>query len=823
MAAPVPAPAIGGYGEWAWQYREQGWVSVLPLPHRKKTPPPKDYTGQVIRKTGLAPHIPDDTQIAEWVTEYRRGNLCLRMPGDVIGIDVDAYEYQYHVKGDDKQLLYDDQGDPVMAWGLKTGDITIAEMEDQLGELPATWRSSSRTEGVSGIRLYRVPASMSWHDVGEHVETIWWGHRYAAVWPSINPDSDARYLWLDENDLDSGWGPWIPKVTDLPELPEAWVRHLSQETVVKSALVGPPRQEHADRPRFLGSHDPSKPRQFTRRQAADFVQPHLDELRHAGVGTINNRLNDAAKVISHFVPAVWPDVQARILLMDALNATAYDGKSWKADRTIESAFDSTLGDWRAQLVREPAHTIPRAASVAIPEPPDGDPGGGEATAGFWDAHPVLAYVNEYAISYGRNPWALLGVVIARAITATEPNIQLPPIGGTPGSLNCFIALVGKSGGGKSVTAKLGRRFLDARYGNHPLETFEAPLGSGEGLAHIYMKPPPARRPKSKGVDEDSAAIGLGLDGLDPDRPIQYRTRALIKALEIDALDSISDRRGSTLSAQLRTAWDADELGFFYSGHEKRLPTPEHGYRMSMLLGVQPGRAGTLLDEVDGGLPQRFLWVPCENPDLPEFQDGDEDAPLPDLPSLLWTPPAYQGVAMVGQDRVVRRDVRRNDRKLSRGEGDALDGHTMLNRLKAAAGLAFLLGGSAQQQMEITAEIWELSGVLMAVSDRTRDGVLRHLAEAARVANEKKGYAAAKQAIATEEVMEDTGIKKALRWLRGKIGDEWVTQSWLVEQAKSTISKYVKSALNQMLENGEIDAESYKAGGHETRKVRRREG
>jgi hypothetical protein len=67
---------VEGYGGWAWEYRARQWVSVLPLPYRKKTPPPKDYTGQVVRKTGLAPHIPDDAQIAEWVAENPRGNLA---------------------------------------------------------------------------------------------------------------------------------------------------------------------------------------------------------------------------------------------------------------------------------------------------------------------------------------------------------------------------------------------------------------------------------------------------------------------------------------------------------------------------------------------------------------------------------------------------------------------------------------------------------------------------------------------------------------------------------------------------------------------------
>ena len=48
------------------------------------------------------------------------------------------------------------------------------------------------------------------------------------------------------------------------------------------------------------------------------MQPFLDALRAAPVGSINNLLNDAAKVLSHFVPAFWSPMQASVLLHDAL-------------------------------------------------------------------------------------------------------------------------------------------------------------------------------------------------------------------------------------------------------------------------------------------------------------------------------------------------------------------------------------------------------------------------------------------------------------------------------------------------------------------------
>lgn len=811
----------GGYGQWAWAYRERQWVSVLPLPYRKKTPPPSDYTGQVIKKTGLAPHIPDDDRIAKWVAEHQRGNLALRMPGDVIGIDVDAYEYEYHVKGDDKKPLYDEHGRPVMAWGLKTGDITVAEMEDKLGELPATWRSSSRTEGVSGIRFYRVPASLLWRDVGEHVETIWWGHRYAAVWPSINPDSNARYMWFDENSPEEGWGSDIPKVIDLPELPEAWVRHLSQEAVEPSGLVGPAAAGgNTQRPRTPTNHDPGQPRTFTREQAARYVETEgLEPLRAASHGTINNRMNDAATVMSHFVPLFWSAEAAHALIWDAARTAGYDDP-YSATKSIKSGLG--VISWVAQLVDKPV-APPRGVVVAAREPgdvartPETPPGPDPAEEdAFWESRAILAHVYNYATAKYATPWAVLGVVLARAVAAVEPNIQLPAAIGTEASLNLYIALVGTSGGGKDIAFGVAEQAVDIWEGREPLETEVIPLGSGEGLSHIYMKLPPKLTAKKGRPDDDSAAIGLGFNP-DPDKPIQHRSRALVTIAEIDTLEAIGQRRGSTLGGQLRQAWNGGQIGFHYVDIAKRMIVPKHVYRMCLVASIQPGRAGALLAESDGGTPQRFLWLPATNPGMTR----DDAATVPD--PIGWEPPRYQaGRVLFDQCQSAIDAIIDNHIKRQRGEGDALDGHSVLNRVKVAAALAILdTGRPMPQRLTITEEDWRLAGVVQAVSDRTRAGVERHLAEAAREENTRKAIGEAHKTIVVAETVENDGLRKAVRWLRGKVGAEWLTEQWLREKIKGTQKKHLAEAIDRLQGAGEIEVGEYQANNKSARQVRRR--
>jgi hypothetical protein len=123
------------------------------------------------------------------------GNICLRMPHHVLGIDVDHY-------------------------GTKHGGDTLADAEHEYGELPATWRTTSRGDGISGIRFYRVPEGMRWPgELGPDTELIQHRHRYALVWPSVHP-SGAQYIWLTP---DGQRSTQPPHVDELPLLPEPWV------------------------------------------------------------------------------------------------------------------------------------------------------------------------------------------------------------------------------------------------------------------------------------------------------------------------------------------------------------------------------------------------------------------------------------------------------------------------------------------------------------------------------------------------------------------------------------------------------------------------
>lgn len=182
----------GPYSESAPGYWKRGWRGILPLPVRAKKSPPTGCTGE----NGRDPSFAD---IYAWCEgEEGAGNIALRLPRNVLGIDIDAY-------------------------GDKLGKITLHDAEHDYGELPSTWRTTSRDDGLSGIALFRVPEGLKWPgEIGPGVELIQWGHRYAVVAPSIHPDTGATYRWINPHGVVSTI---VPDPDELPVLPESWVAH----------------------------------------------------------------------------------------------------------------------------------------------------------------------------------------------------------------------------------------------------------------------------------------------------------------------------------------------------------------------------------------------------------------------------------------------------------------------------------------------------------------------------------------------------------------------------------------------------------------------
>jgi hypothetical protein len=176
----------------ALYYRSLGWTGTIPVTRRgTKAPLAKKVSG----REGIDA---TDEELLELIKEFPSANIGLRLPWDIVGIDVDAY--------DDR-----------------AGAKTIARITGRLGcPLPSTWRSTSRDDGVSGIYLFHAPRSpgRSWatdFGRGSGVEIAQFHHRFATVAPSIHNTTGRQYVWWRGDKQVVPPHPW-----ELPILPVPW-------------------------------------------------------------------------------------------------------------------------------------------------------------------------------------------------------------------------------------------------------------------------------------------------------------------------------------------------------------------------------------------------------------------------------------------------------------------------------------------------------------------------------------------------------------------------------------------------------------------------
>jgi hypothetical protein len=188
-----PDEPVRPYASAALAYSDAQWS---PIPIQGKFPPPTGWTGH------NAPY-PSNADIYAWAEEYGDRNLGLRLPVDILGLDIDAYPGKH-------------------------GAATLMACEAMWGVLPPTWRSSARSDGISGIRLYRVPIGVAWLGQlpGGDCETVHSGHRYCMAWPSINPSTGTVYRWHD--DTKGVVSLHLPTPAELPILPWQWVIGLTK-------------------------------------------------------------------------------------------------------------------------------------------------------------------------------------------------------------------------------------------------------------------------------------------------------------------------------------------------------------------------------------------------------------------------------------------------------------------------------------------------------------------------------------------------------------------------------------------------------------------
>lgn len=378
------------------------------------------------------------------------------------------------------------------------------------------------------------------------------------------------------------------------------------------------------------------------------------------------------------------------------------------------------GKWSPDLVAKVRPEQLDAPPWADFEPVAGDEGD------FWQATPTLAHIRQAAHARMLSAPALLAEVLGRVLAEVPPRVVLPPVIGDPASLNIGVAVVGKSGSGKSALLGASRHVLGLEVVTQ--DEIERNVGSGEGLAQSFL-------------------VGTKDGNILVDDP-----RRIFTVDEIDSLAAKQSRQGATLGADLRTMLTGGALGQANAERLRNRHVPAGAYRAVLFAGVQPTRSGALLRDTDAGTPQRFLWVSATDPSIPA-------TPPPHPGPLRWSLPTQLPRAIDYPD-AIKEQVRQARLRQNRGDGEPVEGHRLLLQLKVATALAVLHSETA-----ISDAWWAVAGQLVADSMRLQQECERVLGEAATNASRQKGHHAAIEKEAEAEYHSAEVEKNAKRIAR----------------------------------------------------------
>lgn len=267
-----------------------------PLPAKGKDLIVKDVSGGYREAT--------TEEIERWRVDHAQMNVVLRLPENVIALDVDNY------KGD---------------------VVRLRMLEESIGEeLPVTWNSDARG-GDGGKLLYRVThTDIKWPQAVADITIAQHTHRYVIAPPSVNPITKTPYRWYQ-----GLGGPVIddqvPTVAELPLLGPLWQSYL----FMKSESRGPVRRPSEESPGLDSFNDGDPCQHFS-----SLEEEAADALHNAVKG--NGGLHDTmlhylgklaqhatyghsgfAKVLDTLEPIVTKSNRERDMVTEWNNAVSY--------------------------------------------------------------------------------------------------------------------------------------------------------------------------------------------------------------------------------------------------------------------------------------------------------------------------------------------------------------------------------------------------------------------------------------------------------------------------------------------------------------------
>jgi hypothetical protein len=511
----------------------------------------------------------------------------------------------------------------------------------------------------------------------------------------------------------------------------------------------------------------------------------MDDFNASAEGTRNDALNKATYALAQIVAGGWllqgPTVAtlrsaalAKGLGQDEIRRTMDSAweKGWLqprpappqspyySDGNINFTYDQHTGE----IVEQTTNTEP----ALTPEEYDK----------FWSATEQLEIIHASARARLVGPWALLGACFTRINVMVPYFVTIPPLTGGRASLNLFVGLVGPSGAGKGGATAAATDTIDtgATWKGGEFGQLMVNLGSGEGIIHAFRK-------RTKDDDE-------------------WNTHAVVfNVQEIDLLTATATRSGATILPVLRSMWSGEQLGFQNADPTRRIQVPPHQYRASLLVGIQPLRAGSLLDDADGGTPQRFLFVPTDDPGAP-------DQPPIKPEKIKWRKPLFDslrdpftGTYDITLPEAVESLVRDQRLEMLRNQAEGsknASGHDTLARIKYAAHFALLAGRTT-----VTDDDWELAGTLHKISVHTRENIQTQLRQQAQLKAHKVAIARGAEASTVSTRIDDDLTRDTKLHIIKLLAIRAMKNREIKRKTSSRLRNHVDFALSELKQEGRI--------------------
>ena len=394
---------------------------------------------------------------------------------------------------------------------------------------------------------------------------------------------------------------------------------------------------------------------------------------------------------------------------------------------------------RVDYLRAQRSAAEPSAGAAV----DGGPSVAELNlpAAFWTARPWLGGLREAAMLRGLAPAAVLGAFLSGYATTVPMGIWLPAVWGRRSPLNTYVALVARSGGGKTAAMGTALDLLGWNVNTNPHVLLSQAIRSGEGMVTLAVIP--RRKDDAEDAPSFNNAVQVHFD-------------------EGGVLGKQVERIGSSTIPYLNTAWAGSGMvGGAKAGEVSQFPA--YLVRICVVMGVQFGAAANLFtgESARLGFPQRLLYFGLEDAQLADLDvDSMEISDAKPLDVPFWAHSEFtRAPLLMDVPPDVVREVRRWTRDKDHGPGgvDPLDGHQMLLQLRTAALMALLDGRGAIDNQD-----WELSAHLVEYSRQIRTALVMSLHDVSQSASRAR----ISEAVSTADALDDRWVRyRAVRLAR----------------------------------------------------------